>query len=43
MPAPDRAPRDDARNAIRLMLVNASIFILIPLVAAVGPVVLTLK
>ncbi len=43
MPAPDLAPRDDAHDAIRLILVNASIFILIPLVAAVGPVVLTLK
>ena len=35
--------RSDAQQAIRFMLVKAAIFILIPLVAAVVAVVLTLK
>lgn len=43
MPAPDRAPGDDARRAVRFMLVKAAIFILVPLVTAVVAVMLTLK
>lgn len=43
MPAPDSAPNDDVRMAVRFMLVKAAIFILIPLLAAVVAVILTLK
>lgn len=43
MPAPRGAPNDDARRAIRFMLVKAAIFILIPAIAAAVAVVMTLK